>query len=233
MIAVVCAIALYLAVYLTDYAFYRTLKADYKYVSRRTYFLLLIGQIAAITLFFNTYSIFWDQIWVELVLLSIVWLVLMGSVRLFYVEHYPICAIGSRTDRCLSPGYIAVKGADIVFQQLIFAAIALNLVATYGANEYAYISYIFILTLVHAPIIFGTSALTAQILTFGVAIMAAPVLYIFTDLGLFWPAVYLHVLLFFFYWVTFSDYGLDDGGKLSGKVDKGQEFKGQNCDNTL
>lgn len=207
MIELAIPILVYLLVYTADYLRFVRNKLSYNYVSWETVALFLGGQVVIFAWYFLYFKDLLANAVVEGVLIGALLATLMIVAKQFYVEQYPMCTVGSRTERCLSLGYIIVKGTDIMFQQMVYFVLAVTLSSSLGDSALFYGLFLVILCIIHTPIILSNSQLTAQLLTLGIAVMAIPIAYIYTELTLLWPAVYLHVLLYFFYWITFSEHG--------------------------
>lgn len=206
MITILLAVLLYVIVFGIDYLFYVKQKSVYEYVSRRTYGLFILGQLLVVGLFYDVFEPFFTYLRLELIMLAI----FSGLVCIFtYVltrEKTLVCSMNSRTLRCLTPNYVFVKGAEIMFQQLVYLVIAVSLASLLGIHSATYLLYIVILLVTHIVVTLGSGQAVVKSLTFGLFILAAPVFYIFTSVEAFWPAVYLHGLLYVFYWITFADF---------------------------
>ena len=217
MIEILYAVALYVIVFGIDYLFYVKQKIRYEYVSRRTYFLFIAGQITAVWLFYDVFKQFVAQFPTELLFVS----VLAGLLILFTYamtrDKVYVCNLGSRSFRCLTPWYVVVKGAEIIFQQLIYLVIALSLVSLMGINLGTYTVYVFILLVAHVIVIVGCTRTIAKRLTFGLFAISIPIFYIFTAQGILWPAVYLHGIMYVFYWLLFADFDVQPLGTPKGK----------------
>lgn len=206
MIMLLTAVLVYALVFTTDYAFYVKQGAAYRYVSWQTWILITVGQITLLTLFFSTFLDFFSHLYNEILFLSLLTVVLFSFTYILVKEGLIVSHETSRTERSLTHWYVIVKGAEIVFQQMVYLLIALALVDLVGVFWYTYILYILILSIVHAPVIFGTNKEVSQRLSFGLAAIAAPCFYVFTEIGYFFPAVYLHCLMYVFFWLTFADF---------------------------
>jgi hypothetical protein len=219
MFSLLLAVFVYAAVFVADYVFYVKQKEAYEFVSRRAFALFIGGQILLIMLFWQYLKPYFEHIHTELVFLTVLTAVLSIFTHVLVREKLLVCHVTSRTERCLTPGYVFVKGSEIVFQQLTYLIIALAVVELIGYNLLAFILYIQVLIIMHTPVILSCNKEVAYKLTFGIAIIAAPVLYVFIDLQYFFPAVYLHSLLYVFYWATFADFDAKTE-KIATKVDK-------------
>lgn len=206
MTMVLLAIIVYAAIFLADYMFYVKHGVSYRYVSRRTWCLFTVGQILILAIFFKPFGPFLQHIYVELGFLALLTILISLFTYILTKEQEPVCFISSRTEHCLNPEYVFVKGTEIVFQQLTYCAMALSLLSLLGNYWYTYIIFVFLLIAVHTVVVIGSDINIRKILTFGIAVIAAPCMYIFIEIGWFFPAVYLHSLMYVFYWLTFADF---------------------------
>jgi len=211
------AVAIYVVVFGIDYLFYTKQKKTYQYVSRRTYVLFMTGQIAVFWLFYEHFQTHTSLLLTELVFVSIFAGLLLLFARQLTKDKVYVCNINERSYRCLTPWYVLVKGAEIVFQQMIYMVVAHSLADLLGVSILSYITFVVILLIMHSVIILGCSKANIKQLSFGIIALSVPIFYIFTSLDMLWPAVYLHGILFVFYWITFSDF--DIAPKASTKVD--------------
>jgi len=200
------ASALYVAVFGIDYLFYVKQKSHYKYVSRRTFALFVTGQIAALLLFIDLFKPYIANFFTETAFIAVFTVLMVTFTYQLTKDNVLVCNLGSRTFRCLTPWYVLVKGAEIIFQQLIYVALAISLANLLGINVGTYIAYTAILLIIHTVVIVGCTKSIAKRLTFGVFAMAVPMFYIFTVQELFWPAVYVHGIMYVFSWITFADF---------------------------
>lgn len=205
------AVLLYVIVFGADYLFYVKRKSAYSYVSRRTYALFIGGQVAAVGIFYPLYKPFLMHLWTEVTLLAILLCVLFIFTYALVRDRLYVCSNGSRTLRCLTPYYVCVKGAEIVFQQLIYVAIALSLADVFGVHFYTYLMYMVVLLLTHIVVILGGGQAVVKSLTLGLALISVPIFYVFTQMELFWPAVYLHSIMYVFYWLALADFDVEPG----------------------
>lgn len=206
MLTLLYAVALYVIVFGMDYLFYVKQGDQYNYVSRRTYLLFTAGQLLTIWLFFGLFKPFLSSWLIELSFIGLFAALLVLFTHLLTKDKVYVCSVSSRTLRCLTPAYVLVKGSEIVFQQLVYLVIAFSLIELLGLNALTYLVYIVILFLTHIIVILGGGQSVVKTLTFGLIVIAAPVFYIFTEIGIFWPAVYLHSIMYVFYWLTFADF---------------------------
>lgn len=213
MISLLIAVFVYACVYTADYLFYMKQGEKYAYVSRRTYALLILGQLTLILLFFPYYKLFFEHIGTEIAMIGVFLAVMLGVTSLFHVNHHLICHGISRTERCLTPGYVAVRGADILFQQLAYLVIALVIKDMFGLSLSSYLLFTVILVIIHTPVVLSSNKMWFYLLTVGMAILSVPFFYIYSHLELFWPAIYVHSLVYVFMWLTFADMeGTDQKG---------------------
>ena len=203
------AVLLYVVVFGIDYLFYVKQKDAYNYVSRRTYVLFMTGQCIIIWLFYSLFQPFLLYLPLEFVMIFVFAGLLFLFTYLLTRERMFVCSMSSRTLRCLTPDYVFVKGAEIVFQQMIYLVIALSLTSLLGIHFLTYIAYMIILLVTHTVVILGGGQSVVKSLTFGLFAISAPIFYIFTSVELFWPAVYLHGIMYVFYWITFADFDIE------------------------
>lgn len=199
------AVLIYELVFGADYLFYVKQKSHYNYVSVRTFLLFIGGQTAIILLFLDEFQPFIENIYTELVFVGILVGVLLSFSYIVSRENTRIRSTISRTERSFTPGYVLAKGTDILFQQMVYAAIAISLVGILGTSTVTYISFMVILVIIHTPIVLKTNKQTFYILTLGLMVFSAPFLYAFSELMLFWPSVYIHSLAYTFMWMAFAD----------------------------
>jgi hypothetical protein len=209
MVTLLLAVALYVLVFGIDYLFYVKQQDAYNYVSRRTISLFLIGQLTATWLFYDLFEPFLSHLPLESVMISVFAVLLFLFTYLLTRERVFVCSMSSRTLRCLTPYYVFVKGAEILFQQTIYLAIALSLTSLLGINFLTYLTYLIILLLAHIVVIIGGGQSVIKSLTFGLFSISVPIFYIFTSLEVFWPAIYLHGLMYVFYWITIADFDVE------------------------
>lgn len=203
------AVLLYVVVFGIDYLFYVKQKDTYNYVSRRTYVLFMLGQFATVWLFYDPFKPFLLHFPLEFVMISVFAGLLFLFTYLLTRERVFVCSMSSRTLRCLTPYYVFVKGAEIVFQQMIYLAIALSLTSLLGIHFLTYIAYIVILLVIHIVVILGGGQSVVKSLTFGLFAISVPIFYIFTEHGVFWPAVYIHGIMYVFYWLLFANFDVE------------------------
>lgn len=198
-------VGIYIAVYGTDYLFYVTQRNQYAYVSRRTYAIFIVGQIALVAGFFAYFEPFVANFATELTAIALILAVILLFSASFHVERLLVCNTASRTERCLTPGYVFVRGADIIFQQITYLLIALMIQNMFTTGIWPYLLYTVILVIMHTPVVLSMNKHLMWLYTGGIAVLATPFYYIHTELTLFWPAVYLHTLIYVFLWLAFAD----------------------------
>lgn len=206
MITLLSAVLVYVVVFGIDYLFYVKHKDTYKYISLRTYMLFVAGQVAVIGIFYKQlapFLVYWQS---EVAFLSIFTAFLLLFTYVLIRDQLHICSMSSRSLRCLTPWYVLVKGAEIVFQQLIYLVIALTLTSLLGLHFYTYIAYMLILLIIHVVVIIGGGQSVVRSLTFGLFAISVPIFYLYTEMQVFWPAVYLHSIMYVFYWLTIADF---------------------------
>ncbi len=219
MINILVAVFIYAVVFLADYLFYVKRPASYRYTSLLNFFLFVGGQITLFLVFFDTLKPFFLHYKSEFFYLACLLVASLVFSRELIKDKLFVCHLTSRTERCLTPSYVAVKGMEIGFQQLTYLVIALSLVKILGFNILAFIAFIQILLIMHTPIIISCNKQVVSRLTFGIGVLAAPILYIFIEIGYFFPAVYLHALMYVFYWVTFADFQAENTLNVDKTVD--------------
>lgn len=215
-------VAIFTTVFGIDYLRYQKNPLTYQYVSWETYALLILGQVAVIAYDYTYFQPFFEHATTEIVAI----LILLALILLFSFalkrERLLVCHTSSRTERCLTPGYVMVKGAELVFQQLTYAAIAFSLASQLGVSLYTFIAYTLILLIIHTPLIISMNKSATMRLSFGIFALSAPLFYSFVFLELFSPAIYLHSLLYIFLWLTFADWegstGNSNNSAKSGKL---------------
>lgn len=219
------AVFLYVVVFGADYLFYVKQKESYRYVSRRTHILFIVAQIATIWYFYPVFKPYLADFYTEIAFLFVLVTLLFCFAYALVRDSLYVCQNSTRTLRCLTPYYVWVKGAEIVFQELIYLVIALSLVTLMGVHFYTYLAFIIVLLIMHVVVILGGGQSVIKSLTFGLLVISVPIFYIFTQMQLFWPAVYLHSIMYVFYWLIFANFDVKPGenaqfaqksGKLSG-----------------
>lgn len=206
MTALLLAVSVYATVFMIDYLFYVKQGVGYQFVSRRTFGLFIGGQVLLVALFWLNLEPYFANWQTELVFLSVLTFVLTVFAQILVKEGLLVCQVTSRTERCLTSPYVLVKGAEIVFQQLCYLVIALLVVDLIGFGLLGFLLYTQVLLIMHTPVILSCNKAVAYKLTLGLGLLAAPLLYVFIELQYFFPAVYLHTLLYVFYWATFADF---------------------------
>ena len=202
---ILIASVVYLAIYLIDYLFYVKQGEKYKYVSYGTYFLLISGIILINILFYAEFALFYANIRTEVFAMAILTGMMLFIATIFTRNGLLVCNTTSRTERCMTPGYVMVRGADIFFQQITYYIIALALADMLGLTFSAYLSFIIIISLIHTPVVLSTNKDVKHLLGFGLAVFSVPFFYTYTSLGLIWPALYVHSLAYVFIWMALAD----------------------------
>lgn len=206
MLSLLGVVIVYTFVFGVDYLRYRSNPLTYQYVSRRTYLLFLVGILPIIYLFYTDFESFFEHIYTEIALISLLLAMMLLFSYLLSRERLLVCHTSSRTERCLTAGYVLTKGKEIMFQQFCYAGVAFSLVTLLGSGFWTYVGYIVILLIMHTPVILSMNVSAASRLTLGILVMAAPLFYIFIEVQHFWPSMYLHALLYVFLWLTFADW---------------------------
>lgn len=203
---ILIVVLLFTFVFGVDYLFYVKQKSAYSYSSVQTLVLFLSGQIVLYLLFFDQLAPYIANLRIEFFYLLVLFIATVGFTYALVKDHLLVCHVTSRTERCLTPFYTVVKGSEIGFQQLSYLVIALSLVEILGYTLLTFIAFIQILLIMHTPVILSCNKPVVSRLTFGIGVLAAPILYIFISIGYLFPAIYLHTLLYVFYWLTFADF---------------------------
>lgn len=199
-------VAIFSAVFLIDYAVYAHNPAQYSYVSRRTLLLFLGGKVFVVWYFWDVFLNFSSNWTSEIICIAILWSLLMLFTALLSRERQRVCHTESRSERCLTPMYVLVKGEEIGFQQVVYLGVALSLIPLFGTGFWAYSAYTFVLLIMHSPVVYSMNTAAMTRLTFGLCAISAPIFYSFTELQLLWPAIYLHAIMYVFLWLTFADW---------------------------
>jgi hypothetical protein len=165
-----------------------------------------MGQIVAIALFYPLFSSYTVNFITEFLFLAGFAGLLIFFTHQLTKDRIYVCNPNSRSFRCLTPWYVWVKGAEIVFQQLIYATIALSLQSILGIHLGTYLVYIVILLVSHTVLVLNCDKAVAKQLSFGLFAIAAPIFYIFTTYDVIWPAIYLHSIMYVFYWLIYADF---------------------------
>lgn len=206
MFELLTVVFIYTLVFGADYLWYREQPETYQYVSRRTYTLFLIGVFPVIYLFYDQLEAFYAHIWTEVWLTALLLCVMLLFSYALTREKLLVCHTSSRSERCLTPGYVLVKGKELLFQQVCYAGIALALYGLMGATLWSYIAYVLILIIMHTTIILSLNHDAAFRLTAGIAVIAAPLFYTFTEINHFWPALYLHTIVYIPLWLVLANW---------------------------
>ena len=206
MTTLLLAVALYVVVFGIDYLFYVKQKEAYLYVSRRTYLLFMGGQLVAIALFYPLFVSYSVNFMTELLFLAGFAGLLIFFTHQLTRDRVYVCNLESRSFRCLTPWYVWVKGAEIVFQQLVYITIALSLQSILGIHLGTYLLYIVILLISHTVLVLNCGKVVARRLSFGLFAISVPIFYIFTTYDVIWPAIYLHGIMYVFYWLIYADF---------------------------
>lgn len=215
MYTALAAAILYLGIYGLEWLLEKVKKARIKYVSWETVLLFGLG----ITLIFNTFpeTVKVAEIYsfTELFAGSILLFGLLLVAFLFHVEHERICTIGGRVEQCMSEAFVIIKGIEIHFQQLVYLVVAVHL-PTFAFAILQYLLFLGIVFMVHLPVLLRVNRATSTYFAWGSLLISVPIYYIHTEIGQFWPAIYIHTLLYVFYWLVFSNIGFGDNS-----VDRG------------
>ncbi len=209
MFSLLLAVFIYTIAFGIDYLFYVKQKSTYNYVSRRTFFLFISAQIITLYTFYDLLEPFLLNFWSEFTFLAVLTSLLLFFTHTLIKDRILVCNISSRTERCLTPGYVLVKGSEVVLQQLLYLVVALLLTTLSISGFYAYFIFVLILLIMHTVLILSCNKTVAKRLTFGILAISVPIFYVFTELQMFWPAVYLHSLMYVFYWVTFANFDVE------------------------
>ena len=124
---------------------------------------------------------------------------------LLYRHKERVCYQIGRAYKCLVPLYIAVKAKDLLFQQFSYLILAIFISREIGFGFDAALAYTLMLLVINIPVVIGATKIWKQYILFGSVILAIPFFYTYTKLGLFWPAMYLHAILYVFIWLTALD----------------------------
>jgi hypothetical protein len=209
MFSLLLAVFIYTVAFGIDYLFYVKQKSTYNYVSRRTFCIFISAQLVTIYAFYPMFKPFLAHIGSELLFMGVLTTLLLFFTYSLVTDRILVCNISSRTERCLTPGYVLVKGSEVVLQQILYLAVALSLAPLFTSGVYAYIIFILILLIMHTTLVLSCGRNVTKRLTFGLLVISAPIFYVFTELQAFWPAVYLHSLMYVFYWLTFADFDIE------------------------
>ena len=206
MTGLLVVVAIFTAVLGIDYLFYLKEGTSYEYVSRRTSLLFILGQIVLMCQFWDYFKPFVANAATELTFIAIqLFMILLFSAALMR-EKLLVCHTSSRTERCLTPGYVFTKGPELMFQQMAYLVAGLSLVEILGLHFYTYVAFAAVLLIMHTPVILSMNKPAAKRLTLGIFAISGPILYSFTAFHVFWPALYVHALLYVFLWLTFADW---------------------------
>ena len=205
MFELLVVVFIYSVVFGADYLWFRLNPRTYNYVSRGTYLTFLLGQLALIYLYFSRLQSFFNDLTTEVVALSILLGALIAFTVVFHVNHLKICHGTTRTELCLTPGYLFVKGADIMFQQLCFLLIALIIKDIVEIGALRYLLFAVVVLIMHTPLEIGIGKQWFQFYIFFSIVLTAPFFYTYTSLELFWPALYIHTLGYVGMWLALAD----------------------------
>ena len=200
------AAGLFALVSTLDYVRYALSSSTYQYVSRETYLLYILAVMASLLLFLDEITAFIGQRFhVELFYLLLLFFVaLFGSIAMKR-QDIAICTRILRSYKCISPLYILVKSKEVLFQQIIFVMMALSVSREIGTGFYGVLTFILVSLVIHIPILLHVERFWR--LTYGSVMVFASVIFFYTyvSLDLFWPAVYVHAIIYTFFWVSLAE----------------------------
>lgn len=197
---------LYVVVFGVDFLRYLHNKDKYNYVSWETWSLFALAQAVVIFVYFPVFKPFFEHFLSEMVFIAILTSFLFLFTYALMRDSLYVCYDSTRTLRCLSPAYVFVKGGEIVFQELCYLVIAYAITAILGLNIASYLAFVVILMLIHVVVILGGGQRVIKSLTLGLFLISVPIYYTFMEIGHIWPAIYLHSIMYVFYWLIFADF---------------------------
>ncbi len=203
-ILMVCG--LYVFVYSFDYFRLWCNETRYKYVSYGTFWQFFGAILTLLYLFHMELDQYFSQNFASesFFLLFAYFFGLILSTCLYQTKERVCYQIG-RAYKCLVPLYIAVKAKDLLFQQLCYLLLAIFVSREIGFGFDAALSYVVMLLIINIPMVIGATVDWKRYVLIGSALLAIPFFYTYTKLGLFWPAMYLHAILYVFVWITALD----------------------------
>lgn len=208
---ILLAAGLFVLVATADYIRYALQDHRYRYVSRETYILYILGIIATISLFHMELSSFFSGRWQTEVVFTLVAFVapLISSFAL-QRNQVRVCLTILRTGKCFEPAYIFVKSKEVLFQQLLFLVLAVSVSREISHDFSAFLLYILIIAIIQIPLMLHVERFWKYLFGLGFIFIATIFYYTYIQLGMFWPAVYIHALFYAFIWLVLSDPTLEN-----------------------
>lgn len=209
-------IAIYLGIYAIEWIVWHVKKGQISYVSWETLLTFLIGIVVLIYIFNDIVSKKQFLSLNEALPTLLLFGALSAAIYTFHVEHRRICTIGGRVEACISEYYLTIKAVEIVFQQLIYLIIVTELLSLPVDLVYKYLFFVLIVVFLHIPVYLRVSTEKGKFFAVGSLLISVPIFYVFSSFELFWPALYVHALLYVFYGLIFSNLGF-----VENSVDRG------------
>ncbi len=189
-----------------DYLRYLLFPATYRYVSYETYILYIIGVVATFVVFIDEISLFiGDRLHVELIYLFILFFTALGCSIAMKRHGVNICTTILRSYKCISPLYVLIKTKELLLQQTLFVVLAVGVSREIGTGFWAVLTFILVSLLVQIPIMLHVKHFW-RYLYLGIMGFASVIFfYTYVSLELFWPAMYVHAVIYTFIWLSLAD----------------------------
>ena len=203
---ILLAAGIFVGVFSIDYLRFLLFPTTYRYVSYETYALYIVSFVASFIIFIDQITIFInDRLHVELTYLFILFFAALGSSLAMRRHGVNICTTILRSYKCISPLYVLIKTKEILLQQTLFVVLALAVSREIGTGFLGVVGFMLISLLIQIPIMLHVKHfwryLYGGVMLFGSVIF----FYTYVSLELFWPAVYVHAVIYTFIWLTLAE----------------------------
>ena len=178
----------------------------HRYVSRETVLIYLIGLFLLSAGFHMELNGFFRDIWqTELLFISVLFFGALAASYGLYKQDVLVCVEMFRTERCIRPQYVLVKSLEILVVQVSLLLLALFVSREMDTTAPAIILLAIIALLTQLPRLLHVKRLWKAALFIGLTFLAVVSYHTYIHLGVFWPAAYLHALLYVFVWMGLAD----------------------------
>tara|TARA_B100000745_G_scaffold271879_1_gene199504 strand:- start:721 stop:1413 length:693 start_codon:yes stop_codon:yes gene_type:complete len=202
----ILAVLLHISAFTLDYWHFLKKGNSYKYVSRETYAIFWTFGTLALLLFHVELWNFFQHAWQEELLYvifgySALFLCCWGLMR----SGGAICVTMRRTEHCINYHYVFVKSKEIFLQQLLFLVLAMEIYRLVDSGFWSVITFITVISLIQIPQLLHVERFWKVTFTLLTPLLGTIYYNSYMEIGHFWPALYLNVLVYMFIWVVFSE----------------------------
>lgn len=205
MTGVLLAVIVYFGVFFPDYWFYTRHKTNYNYVSLRTAGLFILGIFTIALLNIGEFRLYFNDFLAEFSLVLALFAALLLLTRYFVVKGYQLYYQNRSLSYRLTAKYVAIKSLEITFQQITFLAITLIIVQKVGTSIFALMLIMQVILMMHSPLIMSINKNALYATTYGLAMLSSPLLFMFVSTSSFYPAIYIHAILYVLFWTIIGD----------------------------